>query len=94
MAVTVDSLLESYPEADGCQRAHLQTLITRATERVDADTWGENADDGVMAWAMHLLASGPWGNQHECRDPQYGTTYGRIFADLRRSMPTSDRVVT
>lgn len=84
---TVSGFLARFPEfgEDRAPADLIASCLAEASRHVSTETWGDRADDGVLYWAAHLLATSPWGQQARL-DPDKSSTYETAFRALQRSV--------
>lgn len=55
MAVTADTVRETFPEFDGCSDTAVERWLAHAARRVNETQWAGMYDDGVLWLTAHLL---------------------------------------
>lgn len=68
-----------FPEFSGASDAIVQTRLTWAEERTDADVWGDKRDQGIAWQAAHFLALLP-----EAKDMRKGEAPGESMYKRER----------
>ena len=101
MAVTYDAFLARFPEfkpgGSEAQQAATQVVIaqelTRASNHVNANVWGDQADDGIVYLAAHRIATRPGGSFSRLMSKDGSTMYGNEYDRMRDMLLVGDRVV-
>ena len=85
MAVTVESFKAEYPEFEEAGDTLIAAKLADAVLNIAADTWGTEADAGVMLTAAHNLAISPFGrNSRLDKDDPTRSIYGEELKARQR----------
>lgn len=91
MAVTRATFIVQFPEFTNTSVSLVNAMLAAAALEIDAEVWGDKADQGQMYLAAHKLALSPFGNNAEV---QGGTTlYKGHYDALVRQVGHGYRVV-
>lgn len=86
MTVNVRNFKAAYPEFNSAADASVQSKIAQATLRVNADVFGDLADQAVMLLTAHLLCISPSGEQARLKMKDRGDFYEREFKMIKNSV--------
>jgi hypothetical protein len=74
MALELAAFLVLFPEFGEVDDSLVEGKLAEALRSIDADVWGDFADDGQGYLAAHLLALSPMGNAAKLVDGKKNTT--------------------
>lgn len=95
MSLSSASFLVEYPEFAAIDSAKVSAALASALREIDADVWGDLANDGQGLLAAHKLAMKPSGQQANLRagaGSNQTSIYWSQYEDLRRRVGTAYRV--
>jgi hypothetical protein len=94
--VSVAGLVERFPEFAALGSALVQSKLDQAERSIDADVWGDLADDGHAQLAAHLLAMTPEGGRANLRagaGANQTSIYWQAYEDMRERVGGAYRVI-
>ena len=94
MAVSVDSLRQTFPVYRKTEAETIQAKLVLARLSVNAAVWGAKHDAGVLYLTAHYLALDPAGQNAKLKpsDDMAQTVYGRTYTALLRQVTFGMRV--
>jgi hypothetical protein len=96
MGVTNASFRARFEELSSASDTLIDAVLAEALTSIDADAWGDKADQGQMYLAAHLIAMSPFGVQAGLRAGQGAnqtSAYWGTYEDLRRRVGAAHRAV-
>jgi hypothetical protein len=82
MAVSVSRFKQAYPDFENTSNSLVSQKLTAALGRINTEVWGDQADQGQMALAAHLLSISPQGEQARLKMENRGTMYGKEWRQM------------
>lgn len=86
MTVTVQRFIQAFPDFRKTQRSLVQQKLDAAALRIQADTWDDLTDQGIMYLAAHLLTGAPEGEQARLKKENRATIYWIEFERMRKEV--------
>lgn len=99
--VTYDAFLGRYPhfrpggstEQQTATRATIEKELVLATRAVNADVWGDQAEDAIMLLAAHRVSINPGGQFARYASKDGSSTYLKEYERMQSNLLIGDRVV-
>lgn len=91
------TFIVQFPEFADTNTAQVEAILAAAALEIDADVWGDKADQGQAYLAAHKLALSPFGNNGQLVATGSGagyeaTVYGAHYLTLMRQVTSGFRV--